>query len=436
MCARPSPSRQGFSSQSKRFQPRRRASRQPSSITRSTREAASAGIAPIEFPSRYTVSSAGRAKRSRTARKGSRASRCGSAPDRSWAFPLGQQRLHQTDLHFVAGDQAFPARLAHRGVTPGDQRHEARALVTAGCFARHHARHDPRCERLRIRSHVVVDDQPRGIADRPVEHVRPVEERPATEEIPAHPAGLERPERPAADFQAIREERVGASRRHGALGGDTVRELRQTQFSMRLNRTCMSSMVMMRSVTIWPSLIFHTSAGPVTSPLASNSMGPVAPKYLIGLPALMSSSAFLNSAGPVPTGAPLGTCTRRTASLIDGPDRSGAMFMASAITIRASYCVCTPGPLVSALNFSSNDLLNASTCGPATCALSMPKKSSTNFAPTPLTKSMVRIELLRAISFEPPSDSHSRTMVTASLGNPMSSKDSGFDASARVTSAR
>src|SRR5438128_12420962 len=36
--------------------------------------------------------------------------------------------------------------------------------------------------------------------------------------------------------------------------------------------------------------------------------------------------------------------------------------------------------------------LNNSTCGPATCALSMPKKSSTNFAPTPLTKSMVRID--------------------------------------------
>jgi len=55
----------------------------------------------------------------------------------------------------------------------------------------------------------------------------------------------------------------------------------------------MSSMVMMRSVTIWPSLTFHTSAGPVTSPLASNSIGPVAPKYLIGLPARISSSAFL-----------------------------------------------------------------------------------------------------------------------------------------------
>ena len=66
----------------------------------------------------------------------------------------------------------------------------------------------------------------------------------------------------------------------------------------------------------------------------------------------------------------------------------------------------------------------------------MPKTSSTNFAPTPLTKSMVRMELLSAIDFVPPSDSHSRTMVTASLGNPISSSDSGFAASAFVTSAR
>jgi hypothetical protein len=40
----------------------------------------------------------------------------------------------------------------------------------------------------------------------------------------------------------------------------------------------MSSIEMMRSVLISPFSIFQTSAGPVTSPLESNSNGPVAPE--------------------------------------------------------------------------------------------------------------------------------------------------------------
>src|SRR6185369_8648553 len=106
-------------------------------------------------------------------------------------------------------------------VTPGDQADEARAPATARRVTRNHARHDARCECPRIRAHMVVDDQPRGITDRPVENFRAVEERPAAEEVWAYLARLERPQRPAAHLETVREKVVRAARRHGALGGHT-----------------------------------------------------------------------------------------------------------------------------------------------------------------------------------------------------------------------
>ena len=49
-----------------------------------------------------------------------------------------------------------------------------------------------------------------------------------------------------------------------------------------------------------PSLIFHRRNGPVISPYLSKETGPITPSYLIGLPSLISFSAFSNSARSKP----------------------------------------------------------------------------------------------------------------------------------------